>query len=50
MKRNVAADLPKPDAQGRIQYVATAPIAQFAPGNYAARFIVSFRQLTGQPV
>jgi hypothetical protein len=29
-----------PDSQGRIQYVANAPIDQFAPGNYAVRFLV----------
>ena len=29
-----------PDAAGKIQYVATAPIEQLAPGNYAISFIV----------
>jgi VWFA-related protein len=31
--------LGNPDAQGRIQYVATAPLAQLTPGNYQIRFI-----------
>jgi hypothetical protein len=39
-KRLAAATLPAVDAQGRIQYVANAPIDQFEPGNYAVRFIV----------
>ncbi len=39
-KRLATAALPAPDAQGRIQYVANAPIDQFEPGNYAVRFIV----------
>jgi hypothetical protein len=39
-KRLAQATLPAADAQGRIQYVATAPIEQFEPGNYAVRFIV----------
>jgi len=32
--------LGKPDADGRIPYVATAPVAQLDPGNYSVRFIV----------
>ena len=40
-KRIAVADLPEPDAQGRIQYVANSPIAQFDPGNYAVHFIVT---------
>ncbi len=35
-----SAAIGSPDAQGRIQYVATAPIDQLQPGNYAVRFIV----------
>ncbi|MGA8596120.1 MAG: VWA domain-containing protein [Bryobacteraceae bacterium] len=31
--------LGNPDAQGRIQYMATAPLGQLAPGNYQVRFI-----------
>lgn len=31
--------LGNPDGQGRIQYVATAPLAQLSPGNYQVRFI-----------
>ncbi len=34
----VAAPLGDADAQGRIQYVATAPLASFEPGNYQVRF------------
>ncbi len=33
------APLGPADAQGRIQYVATAPIAKFEPGDYQVRFI-----------
>jgi hypothetical protein len=40
VRRVAPVELPKPDAQGRVQYVASAPIAQFDPGNYAVRFIV----------
>ena len=40
VKRVAAAALGPPDALGRIQYVATAPIAQFDPGIYAVRFLV----------
>jgi len=32
--------LGKPNAQGLIQYVATAPLAQLQPGSYSVRFIV----------
>jgi hypothetical protein len=39
-KRLATAALPAPDAQGRIQYVANAPIEQFEPGNYAVHFVV----------
>ena len=39
-KRMAAVELAAPDADGRIQYVANAPIDQFPPGNYAVRFIV----------
>jgi VWFA-related protein len=39
-KRLATATLPAADAQGRIQYVANAPIEQFEPGNYAVRFVV----------
>jgi len=35
-----AAPLGEPDAHGRIQYVATAPIAKLDPGNYQLRFVV----------
>src|SRR6185437_11130388 len=31
--------LGNPDAQGRIQYVATVPLAQLPPGDYQVRFI-----------
>jgi len=41
IKRVPATKLDPPDSQGRIQYVANAPIDQFAPGNYAIRFIVT---------
>ena len=34
------AQLSAADAQGRIQYVANAPIGQFEPGNYSVRFVV----------
>jgi hypothetical protein len=40
VRRVPAISLPKPDAQGRIQYVANAPIGQFDPGDYAVRFVV----------
>jgi VWFA-related protein len=33
--------LSAPDAAGRIQYVATAPIDRLAPGSYKIRFLVS---------
>lgn len=39
-RRLATATLPAADAQGRIQYVANAPIDQFEPGNYAVRFVV----------
>jgi hypothetical protein len=39
-KRLATATLPGADAQGRIQYVANAPIEQFEPGNYAVHFVV----------
>jgi len=39
-KRVAAVAMDAPDSQGRIQYVANAPIDQFAPGNYAVRFLV----------
>jgi hypothetical protein len=32
--------LGEPDAQGRIQYVATVPTAKLEPGNYRIRFVV----------
>lgn len=35
-----AATLGAPDANGRIQYVATAPIDQLPPGDYAVEFVV----------
>jgi hypothetical protein len=40
IKRVAAVAMDAPDSQGRIQYVANAPIDQFAPGNYAVRFLV----------
>lgn len=40
VRRVPATKLSAPDAQGRIQYVANAPIDQFVPGNYAIRFLV----------
>ena len=40
VKRVAPAAMNAPDANGRIQYVATAPIEQFDPGNYAVRFVV----------
>jgi hypothetical protein len=40
LKRVAASALEAPDAQGRVQYVANAPIGQFDPGNYAVRFVV----------
>ncbi len=39
-KRVATMELGAPDAGGRIQYVANAPIEQFDPGNYAVRFVV----------
>lgn len=33
------APIGPPDDQGRIQYVATAPLAKFEPGDYQVRFI-----------
>ena len=39
-KRVAAVELGTPDSDGRIQYVANAPIDQFDPGNYAVRFVV----------
>ena len=35
-----SAAMDAPDSNGRIQYVANAPIDQFDPGNYAVRFVV----------
>jgi VWFA-related protein len=40
VRRAPPIPLPKPDARGRIQYVARAPIGQFDPGDYAVRFVV----------
>lgn len=40
VKRVPAIALEAPDSEGRIQYVANAPIDQFDPGNYAVRFLV----------
>jgi len=40
VKRVAASTLATPDADGRVQYIANAPIEQFDPGNYAVRFIV----------
>jgi VWFA-related protein len=40
VKRVAASALSAPDAEGRVQYIANAPIAQFEPGNYAVRFVV----------
>jgi hypothetical protein len=40
LKQVAASALEAPDAQGRVQYVANAPIGQFDPGNYAVRFVV----------
>ena len=39
-KRVAAMELGAADSDGRIQYVANAPIDQFDPGNYAVRFVV----------
>ena len=36
---NVPAQLGAADPQGRIQYVATAPLASFDPGSYQVRFL-----------
>jgi len=35
----VAAPLGDADGRGRIQYVATAPLGGFEPGNYQVRFL-----------
>jgi len=35
----IPVELGPADAQGRIQYMATAPLASFEPGNYQVRFI-----------
>ncbi len=40
VKRVAAVAMDAPDSEGRIQYVANAPIDQFDPGYYAVRFIV----------
>jgi VWFA-related protein len=40
VKRVAASALAAPDAEGRVQYIANAPISQFDPGNYAVRFVV----------
>jgi hypothetical protein len=40
LDEGVPAAMDAPDSNGRIQYVANAPIDQFDPGNYAVRFIV----------
>lgn len=40
VKRVAAVALDAPDAEGRIQYLANAPIDQFDPGYYAVRFLV----------
>lgn len=40
VRRVAAVAMDAPDSQGRIQYVANAPIDQFAPGYYAVRFLV----------
>jgi len=39
-RRVAAMELGAPDSDGRIQYVANAPIDQLDPGNYAVRFVV----------
>ena len=39
-KQVASTELGPADADGRIQYVANAPIGQFDPGNYAVRFVV----------
>jgi len=39
-KRVATSQLEAPDTQGRVQYIANAPIGQFDPGNYAVRFLV----------
>jgi VWFA-related protein len=41
VKRVATSALESPDSQGRVQYVANAPIGQFDPGNYAVRFVVT---------
>jgi hypothetical protein len=40
VKRVAASALQSADSQGRVQYIANAPIEQFDPGNYAVRFVV----------
>ena len=40
VQRVAAIAMDAPDSQGRIQYVANAPIEQFDAGNYAVRFLV----------
>lgn len=40
VKRVGAPPLNEPDAQGRIQSIATAPIEELQPGNYQVRFVV----------
>jgi VWFA-related protein len=40
VKKVAASELGAPDAQGRVQYIANAPIGQFDPGNYAVSFVV----------
>jgi VWFA-related protein len=40
VKRVATSALESPDSQGRVQYIANAPIGQFDPGNYAVRFVV----------
>jgi VWFA-related protein len=40
VKRVAAVAMDAPDSEGRIQYVANAPINQFDPGYYAVRFLV----------
>ena len=36
-----APELPAPEADGRIRYVATFPIEKFAPGTYEVRLALS---------
>lgn len=40
VRRVAPAAMAAPDSNGRIQYVANAPIDQFDPGTYAVRFVV----------